>query len=97
MFNESTMISSTLLVLIGGMNLFTFVLFHIDKQRAIKQKYRISERTLLLTSFSMGGIGAWLGMIYFRHKTRHALFKYSLPIAAILTAAVSVVLIQFLI
>ncbi|MDZ7834340.1 MAG: DUF1294 domain-containing protein [Alkalibacterium sp.] len=97
MFNESTMFSSIFLVLIGGMNLFTFILFYIDKQRAIKRKYRISERALLLTSFSMGGIGGWLGMKHFRHKTRHSLFKYSLPVAAILTVVVSVFLIQSLI
>ncbi|GEK88201.1 DUF1294 domain-containing protein [Alkalibacterium putridalgicola] len=67
------------------MNLFTLALFYVDKQRAIKRKYRIPEKKLLVFSFAFGGLGAWLGMLLFRHKTRHLLFRISLPAAALIT------------
>ncbi|MFO8068396.1 MAG: DUF1294 domain-containing protein [Alkalibacterium sp.] len=88
MFDEVNGINSVLLIIIGFMNVFTFSIYYLDKRRAVKRKYRISERTLLLSSFLFGGIGGWSGMYLFRHKTQHALFKYSLPLAAILTLGV---------
>lgn len=68
-------------------NLYTFCLFYIDKQRAIKHKYRIPEKHLLFSSFLLGGIGSWLGMRTFRHKTQKTIFKISVPIAALLSFA----------
>lgn len=88
MTTEFNGLNIVLLSIIIGINSLTFVLYYSDKQRAIKRKYRISEKTLLLFSFALGGVGAWLGMKTFRHKTQHALFKYSLPVAAILTISV---------
>lgn len=82
MFIELSGLNWILLLISGCMNVFSFSLFYIDKQRAIKRKYRISEKTLLISSFSLGGIGAWMGMKTFRHKTKHTLFIISLPIAA---------------
>ncbi|WP_413527022.1 DUF1294 domain-containing protein [Marinilactibacillus psychrotolerans] len=76
------------------MNLYTFTLFYIDKQRAIKHKYRISEKQLLICSFLFGGIGSWLSMGIFRHKTQTLIFKLSIPIAALLSF-VSIVIVLF--
>lgn len=75
----------TLLILIAILNLISFVLFYSDKKRAIKHKRRISEKNLLLSTYLFGGIGAYYGMKIFRHKTKHRLFKISVPIAALLT------------
>ncbi|WP_423189788.1 DUF1294 domain-containing protein [Alkalibacterium sp. f15] len=94
MFDEVNGINSLLLIIIGFMNVFTFGIYYIDKRRAINHKYRISEKTLLLSSFALGGIGAWLSMTIFRHKTQHALFKYSLPVAAISTLGVIYMLVS---
>ncbi|OJF94155.1 DUF1294 domain-containing protein [Alkalibacterium sp. 20] len=88
MFDEVNGINSVLLAMIGCINIFTFSIYYVDKRRAIKRKYRISEKALLMSSFLFGGIGAWLGMTLFRHKTQQALFKYSLPVAAIITLGV---------
>lgn len=56
----------------------------IDKKRAIKHQYRISERTLWITAILFGALGLFIGMKNFRHKTKHASFKYGLPILSVL-------------
>ncbi len=66
------------------MNVLTFSLYGADKRRARRNKWRIPERTLLLGAWLMGGVGAFAAMRVFRHKTRHARFAVSAPIAAAL-------------
>lgn len=83
-----------MLAAVGAMNLFTLTLFYRDKQRAVKRKYRIPEKKLLAYSFAFGGVGAWLGMILFRHKTRHLLFQISLPVAALITLTAIVLILM---
>ena len=43
-------------------NLISFLLMGIDKRRAIKNKWRISEKTLFLTAFLFGSVGAIAGI-----------------------------------
>jgi uncharacterized membrane protein YsdA (DUF1294 family) len=50
-------------------NLIAFVLIGYDKQLAIKNKNRISEKTLLTWVAIGGTIGSSLAMSIFRHKT----------------------------
>ena len=64
-------------------NILSFILMLIDKKKAIKKKWRISEQTLLSVSFIGGSLGAYLAMILFRHKTKHFKFKYGLPLMII--------------
>jgi uncharacterized membrane protein YsdA (DUF1294 family) len=64
------------------MNIAGFAVMGIDKRKAIRRAFRIPEKTLLLTAFLGGGIGAMLGMFAFRHKTRHMKFVLMLPLAA---------------
>ena len=61
-------------------NLIAFVLYGIDKKRAIRKEYRISERVLLWMARLGGGIGCWLGIKMFRHKTKHAKFRIIVPL-----------------
>ena len=56
-------------------NLFTFVLFWIDKYKAIYKKRRISEKTLLFWSLIGGFFGALLWMIFFSHKSKKVSFQ----------------------
>lgn len=65
------------------MNLLGFAIMGIDKRRAIQRAWRIPESNLLLAAFAGGGLGAFLGMLVFHHKTRHAKFVILLPFAAI--------------
>jgi len=69
------------------MNLLTFFLYVIDKSNAAKNKWRISENTLIFFTLALGGIGAFLGMRLARHKTKHTKFK----IAAVLGLLIAVV------
>lgn len=56
-------------------NYIAFSLYHLDKERAIKGKHRISEKNLLTVVAFGGTLGAWLGMRRYRHKTRKTSFK----------------------
>ena len=68
-------------------NAAAFVLMLADKRKAIKNRWRIPERTLILSAALGGSIGALLGMYTFRHKTKH--LKFTLGIPAILIAQIS--------
>jgi len=45
------------------------VIWGIDKDRARKDRWRISEKKLLLYSVFGGFVGALIGMKLWRHKT----------------------------
>ena len=66
------------------MSLVGFAMMGIDKRKAIKKAWRIPERTLILTALAGGGIGSFLGMYAFRHKTKHSKFVILLPLSAVL-------------
>ena len=61
-------------------NIITFVVYGIDKWKAMKGRWRISEFTLLLLAVIGGSIGALLGMRVWHHKTKHLKFKYGVPL-----------------
>jgi len=73
-------------------NIITFVLYGIDKSKAKNNKWRISEATLILCAFLMGGIGSFLGMRIFRHKTKHMKFMILVPLAIVINVAVVILL-----
>lgn len=60
-------------------NLTGYTAMYIDKQKAIKKKWRIPESTLIGIALIGGSIGSYLGMQTFRHKTKHVKFKFGIP------------------
>ena len=70
------------------LNVFVFLLYGLDKLKAVRGKWRVPEKTLLLGTWLMGGVGAWLAMRTFRHKTKHVLFKISASAASVLSVLV---------
>ena len=68
------------LVVIAVMNLVSFALMDIDKRRARRGAWRISEKALFLTTACFGGLGGVLGMRVFHHKTQHWYFKVFFPV-----------------
>ena len=56
-------------------NIIAFAAFGIDKRKAVKHKYRISEATLLGLALIGGSAGALAGMHLFHHKTKKTLFR----------------------
>ena len=74
---------------VGGLyfiviNLLTFLLYGLDKYKAIRQEWRIPERALLLMAFVGGAFGALSAMRIFRHKTRKGRFKLMIPLFCLL-------------
>ena len=55
-------------------SLIAFILYGVDKGFAKNGARRIPERVLLGFSLLGGGVGGALGMLAFRHKTKHWYF-----------------------
>lgn len=67
------------LIYLFFINLTGYAMMGIDKKRAVRGAWRISEASLFLTAFLGGALGCTLGMRHFRHKTKHWYFKYGMP------------------
>ena len=72
-------ITAVELVYLIGINLAGFIIMGVDKKRAIRGAWRISEASLFFTALLGGSLGCILGMQHFRHKTKHWYFKYGMP------------------
>ena len=70
---------SCLVCYLLAINAVTFIVYGIDKYKAKKAKWRISEATLSLLAVLGGSVGAWMGMKVWHHKTMHKKFKYGIP------------------
>ena len=70
-----------------AVNIATFFLYGIDKYKAKRGLWRISEATLLTMAAIGGSIGAWAGMRLWHHKTMHKKFKYGIPLIIIMQIA----------
>ena len=86
------MLYKILIIYLLIINIIGFVLMGIDKQRAIRGAWRISEASLFLTAFLGGALGCTLGMHRFRHKTKHKSFTIGIPALLILHIAVVILL-----
>lgn len=73
-------------------NIIAFIIIYIDKQKAIKHKWRIKESTLFLISIIGGSLGTLIGMYTFHHKTKHIKFTLGIPFILI----VQIILIYYL-
>ncbi len=61
-----------------------FMAMGIDKLKARAGKWRIPERTLFLLAAMGGALGGMLGMLAFRHKTKHKSFVIGMPLLLLL-------------
>ena len=61
-------------------NLVGFIIMGVDKKRAVRGAWRISEASLFTVALLGGALGCILGMNHFRHKTKHWYFKYGMPV-----------------
>jgi uncharacterized membrane protein YsdA (DUF1294 family) len=57
-----------------AISLVSFLLWGVDKYRAIQQQWRIPENWLIGLTVCGGALGALAGMLVFRHKIRKPLF-----------------------
>ena len=68
------------IVYLIGINLAGFAMMGIDKAKAVRRKWRISEKALFGVGILGGSLGAWIGMYWFHHKTRHWQFVIGMPL-----------------
>lgn len=73
-------------------NIIGYAMMGMDKKRAIRGAWRISEASLFLTALLGGSLGCTLGMQHFRHKTRHWYFKYGMPTIFVIQLCLAVYL-----
>ncbi len=66
------------------MCVLTFLLFGVDKRKAIRGDWRIPEKVLLGCSVLFGAIGGFFGMLMFHHKPQKRTFKILIPLFALL-------------
>ncbi len=88
------MIIELILIYIAAVNVIAFFLFGIDKWKARRAKWRISESTLLGVAVIGGSIGAWMGMKVWHHKTLHKKFRYGIPLILLAQTAVALYLLK---
>ncbi len=73
-----------LLIYLLVLNILGFASMYIDKQKAIKHKWRIPEKRLFLYAILGGSIGSITGMKIFRHKTKHSYFVIGMPLILVI-------------
>ncbi|HEM3650506.1 TPA: DUF1294 domain-containing protein [Streptococcus suis] len=67
-------------------NLVVFLVYGLDKGKARKGSFRISEKTLLMMTYVGGGLGAWAGGTHFRHKTQKKYFQLAWAVGVLIDA-----------
>ncbi len=86
------------LIYLAAVNFAAFLLYGIDKAKARRGAWRISEAKLITVALLGGSLGALLGMQIFRHKTEHTKFVLAIPLLLLLHTliiAAAVILSQY--
>lgn len=72
-------------------NIITFLLYGVDKYKAKKHHWRISEKALFILAAAGGAAGAYVGMYIFHHKTKKWLFKLGIPLVLVIQIVLLVI------
>ena len=73
-----------LAVYLTVLNIVTFIVYGIDKHKAKNNKWRISESFLIFLAVLGGSLGAFIGMLFWHHKTKKKKFYITVPFLATL-------------
>ena len=87
---DKLFLPAALWALLWSLGLFS--LMGLDKRRAKAGGRRVPERRLFLFALAGGAVGGLLGMLAFRHKTRHWYFVWGFRALALLQLAALVFL-----
>ena len=79
-----------LLWYLAAVNLVTFTVYGVDKAKARRGAWRVPEKTLFLLPLLGGSVGALLGMLIFRHKTKRWYFVWGIPLILLAQIALAV-------
>lgn len=74
------MMWNIVLTYLSAVNALAFVVYGLDKYKAKHDLQRVSEFNLMLLAAIGGSVGAWGGMLFFHHKTKHLKFSLGLPL-----------------
>lgn len=77
-------------------NIVAFFMMGIDKKRARKKEWRISEKVLFLSALAGGSAGSVFGMHLFHHKTKHWYFVWGMPLILMIQLILMGILIKYL-
>lgn len=77
-------IATAIAVYIVVITLVGFLIMGIDKRKAIKDKWRIPEKTLFIVAAIGGSLGCIAGMLTFHHKTKKWYFMLGMPLILII-------------
>jgi uncharacterized membrane protein YsdA (DUF1294 family) len=72
------------LVWLATVSVVTFIWYGFDKSQSKRGGLRVPEIILQLLAVAGGFPGGWLGMIVFRHKTKHGSFIIVLALSTLL-------------
>ena len=81
-----TILDRPWLILAGWLVLMSLVLLIVmglDKNKARRGAWRVPEARLFFLALLGGGLGGWIGMRLFHHKTRHWTFALGFPLIAL--------------
>ncbi len=73
-------------IYLAVINVAAFVVYGVDKRKAKTGAWRIRESVLLFLAAAGGSVGAMLGMLVFRHKTKKTSFKVRIAVILVLQA-----------
>lgn len=85
-----------LVLYLAAINIIALLAMCIDKYKAQRHKWRISEAALFVLGLLGGGVGAYAGMWLFHHKTKHLKFTIGIPAVIIMNMVVLWYLLQWL-
>lgn len=80
-----------LYIYLAIINALALLLMIIDKFKAQRGLWRISEATLIGSAVLGGSLGALIGMYLVRHKTKHPKFTVGIPVILALQIIISLV------
>lgn len=89
---SSTLIYNIIITLLVLVNSLAFILYGMDKIKAVNNEWRISEKRLLRVSL-IGPFGGWLGMKLFRHKIKKPRFYVGIPFFAMVQLIVIAIIV----
>ncbi len=71
-------ISQLFIVAIAILNLISFILIYVDKQKSVARTERLPEVDFFVWSIFFSSLGVLLGMFAFRHKTQKLNFIFGI-------------------
>ncbi len=85
-----------IIALLAVINIIGFILAGSDKRRARKKMWRIPEKAFFIISAIGGCPGVYIGLLTYRHKTKHWYFMFGIPAIFILQLILLYLVIKYM-